>query len=197
MSTTESKKYSDLKVIAFALLAVFIGTVLISLLVGCAPMSPTGTANPDAVKAPAASDTIEPPAEEVVAEDDGIYAFDEIASYPNGISISVSSPADYVPTELAAGMVGGHKNVVVNLTLTNNSEEKYEPLVYNTASSGGIEAPRVFDASNNITFAPTTTVLPGQSITWQEAYSVADPANITLEASIGFEYDAAIYTNAQ
>jgi len=170
--------------------------MLAFLLSGCAVTPKAEAVDPQASQAAApapAPDTLEPPAE----EDNGVLAFGETVTWDNNVSLSVSVPAPYTPTEYAAGTVEGQSVVAFEFVLTNNSGENYEPFVYGTATSGGVEAPGVFDTSNGMSLPPTTVLLDGQTIKWTQAFSVADPANITMQVSAGFEYDDAIYTNAQ
>lgn len=190
MSYTTSKQRKIGKAVLTTFVLFFLVIIAISV-AGCStPAAPA--ADP---KASSAAAPVEEPTEEPAPEDDGIRAFGETVTWANNVSISVSEPADYTPTEMAAGVVEGQKTVVFELVLTNNSDEKYDPLVYNTAVSGGEAASGVFDTSEGVGFPPNTTLLPGKTIKWLEAYSVADAADIQLEVSAGFEYDSIIFTN--
>lgn len=191
MSTNSTKKYSDLKKIGITLfIAVLIVIALFA--VGC---STPAVSTPDPEASAASTPAEEEPAPE--PEDDGILAFGETVTFADGLSISVSTPAPFTPSETAAGLIDGQQGIVLEFVLTNNTEKPYEPMIFNTASSGGVEATMIADSEQGILFPPSTTVLPGQTVKWNEAYSVADPASITLEVSAGFEYDSAIYTNVK
>jgi hypothetical protein len=149
-----------------------------------------------------AAPSIEGPAEdEAVAEDEVaddaadtfVLGLGETMVWSDGVEMTVGAPAPFTPSETASAEPG-QSAVLFDLTLTNNSEEPLEPLSFSQVTSGGVEASAIFDSANNIGLAPTATVLPGQSITWQEAFSVADPADITFQSSPGFLYDDAIWT---
>lgn len=172
--------------------------ILALVFVGCSSIDAAPAADPKASQAAPVTEApaTEEPAEEAPA-DNLPLVFGETATWDNNVSISVSEPVAFQPTEYAAGMVEGHTSVVFEFVLTNNSGENYEPLIYNTATSGGVDAPGIFDVEKGIDFAPTTVVLPGKTIKWKEAYSVADASDITLEVSAGFEYASAIYTNSK
>lgn len=132
--------------------------------------------------------------------DDSIVAFGEARTYENGVSISVSVPAPFTAGPYAAGVVAGQPQVVFTLVLTNNSTEILDPMVYSRVSAGGAEASVIFDSGNpvgEIGGGPMTAILPGQTVQWLEAYSVADPASITFQVSPSFEYVDAIFTNIQ
>jgi hypothetical protein len=167
--------------------------VMAFILTGCAVTPEADAADPEASQAATPVDTVAPPA----PEDDGVNAFGETFTWDDNVSISVSAPAPYTPGEYAAGLVDGHSAVLFEFVLTNNSDENFEPLVWNSATSGGVEAPGVFDSAAGISFPPTTVLLPGQTIKWNQAYSVLDPANITMQVAAGILHDDAIYTNAQ
>ena len=191
MSTNSTKKHSDLKKIAVVLFV--LALVVIALFAtGCStPATPT----PDPEASAAAAPAEEEPAPE--PEDDGTFAFGETVTYADNLSISVSAPSAYTPSDTAAGMVAGQSYVVFEVVVTNNTGATYEPMVFNTASSAGQEASMISDVAQSVGFGPTTAVLDGQTIKWHEAYSVADPASITLQVSAGFEYDDAIFTTIQ
>jgi len=149
-----------------------------------------------------AAPSVQGPAEdEAVAEDEAaddsadslVLGLGETMAWSYGVEMTVSTPVPFTPSETASAEPG-QSAVLFDLTLTNNSEEPLEPLSFSQVTSGGVEATSIFDSANNIGLAPTATVLPGQSITWQEAYSVADPADITFQSSPGFLYDDAIWT---
>lgn len=192
MSTDVTKKNSDIGKIFIALLVLSVGAIIAFIMTGCS-VPVAETADPKASQAAAPAEVDEPVD---TLEVDGLYGFGETVTWENNVSLSVSTPVEYQPSELAAGMVDGQTTVLFEMVLTNNSDENFDPIMlYYTASSGGVEASGVFDVSNGIDFQPSTVVLPGQSIKWQAAYSVADINNITLQTSIGFEYDDAIFTN--
>lgn len=167
---------SSLTVVALAALA----------LTGCSvPVadSPVGEG-----PAPTAAEPSQPPVENTNA------TFGSAVTYTDGVSISVSTPAPFTPSDTAAGMDQPNA-VVFNVTMTNGSAENVDPFLYATASSGGVEASEIFDSEHNVGGSPSTTVLPGQTITYALAFSVADPNQITLEIQPTFDHDAAIFTH--
>jgi len=179
----------------FAALIALVGALVLS---GCVPVSAGNTAEDKPKPSVAAPvDELTTPSQTPEA-DDMLRGFGEAITWVNDVSISVSHPTPFQPSEYAAGVVDGYAAVVFTIVLTNNSGEVYDPMVYNRVSSGGAEASSIFDTSNpvgEIAGSPHTAVLPGQTVQWLEAYSVADPAAITFETSPGFEYLDAIFTN--
>ena len=149
----------------------------------------TGTAAPE-----------EEPAEDPAAEDpavaDGLTAaFGETFVYEDGLEVSVSAPSDFTPTETASGGEDFTEFVRFDVTITNGTGEAFDPsLAYVTASSAGVEADQVFDVEIGLDGGPTTSVLPGESVTFPAGFGVTDPAALLVELSPSFEYDGALFS---
>ena len=119
--------------------------------------------------------------------------------WENGVQLSVSAPEPYTPSEFAAG-ADLPDNLVFTITIRNDSSENLEPTPFPQLSSGGQEASQIFDVSadgQEVSVPPTTVILPGQSVTWRAAWSVADPNALTMQVAPSFEYQDAIFTNIQ
>ena len=179
MSYTSNKQAKSAKML-LATVAIFAVIFTILLLAGCSS-APVKTPDP-------AASAASTPTEAVKQDPPGLPVFGDVISFSDGLSVSASVPSEYTPTELAAGAVAGQSAVIFELVLTNNSDSPFDPiLVLASASSAGTEASSIFDTSNNVGFPPTTTVLPGGTIKWNQAWSVADPNNIVLELNVGFD----------
>ena len=137
------------------------------------------------------------PVEDAEPEPVGNLAFGEAMVWEDGVELTVSAPEGYTPGEFAAGADLAN-NIVFTMTIVNNSSENLEPFPFPRLSSGGQEASQIFDITadgQSIGTPPTTVILPGQSVTWQSAWSVADPSSLTMQVSPSFEYDDAVFTN--
>jgi hypothetical protein len=123
-------------------------------------------------------------------------AFGDIAVYEDGLEVGVSAPVAFTPSDTAAGNEGFTQFVRIDVTLTNGTAETFDPtFAYVTVSSGGAEGSQVFDAANEISSTPSTSVLPGQSMTFPVVFGVTDPADLTMEVNVGaWEYDAVIFS---
>jgi len=122
-------------------------------------------------------------------------AFGEVFTYDDGISVSVAAPEPFTPGEYASG-ADQAATVVFSVTVQNDSTANFDPaLVFTSVSSGGTEADAVYDVEQGVQGSPSTTVPAGQSVTWQEAFSVADPAQVVFEIAPGFDYDDAVFTS--
>jgi hypothetical protein len=129
----------------------------------------------------------------------GTDAFGAAHTWSDGTSISVSAPAPFTASEYAAGVTPGQTQLLFTLVLTNGTKSTItDPFIDDSMSSGGTQASAITDIGNpigDIGETPSTAILPGQTIKWLEAYSVADPANLTFEIEPGIGYKPAIFTN--
>lgn len=177
-----------------SILALGATALLAVTLVGCTPADhKSSPANTGAAAAADPSFAATPTPEPKV----GNLAFGDAMTWTDGVSISVSQPVPFTPGQYAAGATQA-TSILFTITLTNGSDANLEPMVYNRVSSGGVEASAIFDSGNpvgEIGGTPNTVVLPGQTVTWLEAYSVADPAVLTFQTNPSFKYEDAIFTN--
>ncbi|WP_344377683.1 DUF2510 domain-containing protein [Agromyces tropicus] len=126
-----------------------------------------------------------------------VLSFGETMVWTNEVTMSVSAPEPFTPSDLAAGADQG-VNLVFTITIVNGSAESLQPIVLTRVSSDGVEASRILDVGaegGQVGIPPTTAILPGESLTWREAYSVADPDSITLQTAPSFQYEDVIFTN--
>ena len=127
----------------------------------------------------------------------GVLAFGDTQAWDDGVSMTVSGPEPFTPSDLAAG-ADQAEDVVFTLTITNDSSENVQPVVFSRLESDGVEATRILDVGaegGQVGIPPTTAVLPGESITWLEAWSVADSASLTMETAPSFTYEDVAWTN--
>lgn len=144
----------------------------------------------DTISAPSFAPEPEPAPEPV-----GNLAFGEAMTWVDGLSVSVSQPVAFTPSEYAAG--GNHPhNVRFSVTITNGTPENYDGYVFMTATSGGAAAEQIFDTTSGLSGPPSGVILPGQTITFETGFNVVDPASIVLSVAPGFAYEDAIFTNA-
>jgi hypothetical protein len=83
-------------------------------------------------------------------------------------------------------------NVVFTIVIENGTGKNYEPFLYSSVSSAGVEASQIYgdDVESS---GPTTTIPAGQSTTYREAYSVADPGAIVFDLRVGSFWRNAVY----
>jgi hypothetical protein len=131
-----------------------------------------------------------------VGTSDGL-AFGDTMVWDDGVAMTVSGPEPFSPSDLSAG-ADQAEDLVFTLTITNDSSENVQPVVLSTLSSDGTEATRIFDVGaegGQVGIPPTTAVLPGESITWREAWSVADAGSLTMQTAPSIQYEQVVFTN--
>ena len=139
-----------------------------------------------------------PPAETEAGPVAGL-GFGETMAWDDGVTMTVSEPQPFTPSGFAVG-ADQSVNLVFTLTITNDSSENVQPVVLSTLSSGGTEATRIIDVGaegGQVGIPPTTPILPGESITWQEAWSVADTDSLTMQTAPSFAYESVGFTNVR
>lgn len=123
--------------------------------------------------------------------------FGDSYEWPDGLKVTVSQPEPFTPSEYAAGTTDGWDNLAWTVTIENGTDENFDPIdIWINVASGGQEGSEVYDSDNGYGDYPESTVLPGKSITWNVAYSIADPNDLQLSIEDTFgDYPEAIYTN--
>lgn len=154
---------------------------------------PSGTNRP-ADDAPAEADDAEPAVEETTPPVTN-PTFGQAYTWDDGLSLTIGAPEPFTPSEYAAGITDGATNVKFTVTIVNGTDKNFEPAAtYLTVQSGNTEASQIFDSENGAGTGPSTALLPGREATFSVGFSVADPADIVMDASVGWDYDSVIYT---
>ena len=196
------RKWPAITALILAIVGGIVGTIVFVVVIVAGPVQ---QALEDEGIIGSTSEATEPPAasesEEATPEPGpvGNLAFGDTMVWEDDVELTVSAPEPYTPTEFAAG-ADQASQLAFTMTITNNSTENLQPVVYTRLSSGGQEASQIFDVTadgTQIGVPPTTVVLPGESVTWTEAWSVADPNSLTMQIAPSFDYEDAIFTNVQ
>lgn len=175
------------------IIAVAAAAALALTLAGCVGVRDTSSPEPAQPSAPG-PDTVTPPTFAEAPEPDPApenMPFGNAVTYEDGMSISVSTPSPYTPSEYAAGN-DYPTNLSFTITVTNGTGANVDAYAYVQVTSGGTSGSQIFDLNTSY---PTGVILPGQSLSWVENWSVADPNAIVLSVAPGFEYTDAIFTN--
>lgn len=126
-----------------------------------------------------------------------LKGFGEVITYEDGVSVSVSKPVPYSPSAYAAGVTKGAKNVMFTIVVTNNSDTALDILGFPQANSGGQAASGITDFGDDRLNEPQAPLLPGRSIKWEEAFSVADPTDVTFSFAPNFDYKDAVFDSSK
>jgi hypothetical protein len=165
-------------------------------LAGCATATPTKDDAPkagtNADKKPTAKSAAKPKAKQ---PDLSSLHFGDTAKWPNGLTITVSKPTAFTPSDTSMG--GGKHNLRMTLTVVNGTPKPIEPILISTSmQSGDKEAEPVFDSAKGIEAAPSTKLLKGRQAKWDIAFAVKNPRDLVLEVGAGdFTSDSAIFTS--
>lgn len=140
----------------------------------------------------------EPDGEVSLDDDDptftGVGKPGEWGKYEDGVQVTISEPESYTPSEYAAATDDFTDYLRFVVKLKNDGSDVYDPTMFMlSASSGGVEARRIFDSSNEVGSAPSTKVLPGKSIRFAVAFGVNDPSEVLVELSPGYDYDSVLF----
>jgi hypothetical protein len=165
-----------------------LGLLVLAGLAACAPISEPEVVEP----APVASAPAAEPEPTSIEEDPsagqpaGVAKFGETVSWPEGVEITLSQPKAYTLGEWDIISNDFPAHFVTTVTLKNTGMEKYDPSgVYLSASSGGVQGEDIWIDG---VMAPTTTVMPGKSVSWNVAFGVDDLADVTVDVDPGIEY---------
>ena len=123
--------------------------------------------------------------------------FGQTWTWNDGLAVTISQPTPFDPDQYAAGATQA-ANVLFTVTVTNNSQESVKTtLSMVNVNSGGVAGSKIIDIENNLGgFAPQTPLLPGQQVSWNVAFSVTDPSNITMQFDLNdFDHDAVVFTS--
>ncbi len=115
--------------------------------------------------------------------------FGDTYTYDDGLSVTISQPEEFTPSETAFGGEEFDTHLQFEVTIENETGEDYNPdLSHISASSGGQEGDAVFDSSQGLDSPPSTTLLDGQSTSYSVGFGVNDAEDVTVEySSIDFE----------
>jgi len=121
--------------------------------------------------------------------------FGQTFTWDNGLSVTISKPKPYQPTELAS-FDKAPAYLAWDVTLVNKTGKTYDPSMFSTtAQSGDVEAGGIYDEPK-LRPTPSTPLLDGRQARFQMGYSVQNPRDVVMQVDSGdFELKPVIYTN--
>jgi hypothetical protein len=121
--------------------------------------------------------------------------FGERVTFDDGVVVEVAAPQPYRPGRFAVGH-DGDRAVKIDITVTNGSDEPLDAVTVMTrAMHSGRQVSPIYDSANGGTENPSGTILPGKSLTFSVALSLAkDSAELQVEVQPGFLGEPAIFT---
>ncbi len=126
----------------------------------------------------------------------GTAAFGTTVEYDDGLTVTVSPPQPYTPSESA--YIGGPAPasfVAFDVTVLNGTAADFEPTLLFSLQSGSTSEEQLFDSGGGLDGTPYQTLLPGRSVAFRIGFGASDPADLVLEVTPGFEYEPVSYTS--
>ncbi|NYD70779.1 hypothetical protein [Herbiconiux flava] len=120
--------------------------------------------------------------------------FDQTVTYDDGLQISVAAPQSFSPSPQASG-AGQPANIAVTVTVYNGGATDFVPGTVTSVVSAGASGNPIVDPSNGMTgLPPAATVPPGATVSYVEAYSVADADDVVYVVTPAAAYLPARFT---
>ncbi|MGA1838373.1 hypothetical protein VD659_15745 [Herbiconiux sp. 11R-BC] len=117
--------------------------------------------------------------------------FGQVVTYDDGMRISVSEPAPFTPSASGVG-ADQASELAFTVEIYNGTGADYQPLPTSGVTSKGVTGSPIVDPANGMSGMPPVAVIPaGQTVTYVEGYSVADPNDVSYDVAPGFEYTTA------
>jgi hypothetical protein len=166
--------------VVVAAVALLVGAALSAIVMGASRSDDVGVRP----SAPTAAPVAAAPSTRAAVGSTGAVAFGERFTWPSGIAVELSQPADYTPTSAAAGL-SRERAATVEVTVVNGSGRSY---AFNSmgmgpkATHGERAASQIFDTGPLQNSVGMSTLLPGRTLTYQVAFSIgAEPAELQME----------------
>ncbi|CAN5357986.1 hypothetical protein BH09ACT6_BH09ACT6_00940 [soil metagenome] len=164
--------------------AVVVGVVIAGLVV-------LGSRHDEAIVVPSATSTA--PADTSIPQHDTpspsvtVAKFGESVSWSNGLQVTVSNPTPFIPSDIAAGGVGFAFNLKFTVTVTNNTGTTFDPGYFVIAAkASNVDADSVFDPDNSLNGWPDTTIIAGQTVTFDYGFN-AMSSDIVVDVSPNYD----------
>ncbi|MCS5714402.1 hypothetical protein NVV95_07520 [Herbiconiux sp. CPCC 205716] len=120
--------------------------------------------------------------------------YDQTVTYDDGLQISVAAPESFSPSPQASG-AGQPANIALTVTVYNGSANDFVPGTVTSVTSAGASGNPIVDPSNGMTgLPPAATVAPGATVSYVEAYSVADADDVVYVVTPAPAYLPARFT---
>lgn len=192
------------------LTATLAATVAALAVTGCTAEAPSKSSDPvSGTNAPSEGSADAGADAEAVAEVDDeadtaeetseTLGFGETATYSNGLSISVSEPTEFTPSEWAVEDAPADNYLKFTVKVVNKTGANFDPSgMYLTMQSGNAEAEEIFDTDSGLEGTPMTTILNGRESTFDVGFGVDDPSDLVLEVDSGdFDLASSIFTTSE
>lgn len=126
----------------------------------------------------------------------GDVKFGRTVEYADGLAVTVTKP-EVVNLSSGAGGEGFPYRIHFDVTITNNTGGRIEPMPMVSVQSGNREGDQIYDMRNGIEGAPMLdTLLDGRSLTWTAAFGIDDPDDVLVFVTPSFiDYDEIVFSD--
>ncbi len=124
---------------------------------------------------------------------DTVAKFGKAYVYQDGLSVTVSAPKAFKPSEYAAGTDNFKHFVSFEVRIVNKTGKPWDPSLFTaTVQSENEEGEEVFD--DGLEGAPQTKLLNGRETKFTVAFGVANPKDIVMEVNPDMiDHDAVMF----
>lgn len=123
-------------------------------------------------------------------------SFGETYDWTDGVSVAVSEPAEFTPSEYSA-VPDAEMHLRFTVTIINHSGAEFDPSMATvTLQSGSREAQEVFDLENEVGGWPEGLLLDGREVSYDVGFGVDDPADLVLQISPSWDHEPAIFVTS-
>jgi hypothetical protein len=166
-----------------------------------ADKTPTGVNAPSAVVSTYDPGINTPPTQPTEPEptatstDPATIAFGKTFEWENHLSVTVSAPKPFTPSDTAFGGEAFKSAVQFTIVLVNKSGKPFDAsMVYTSVQSNDVEADEIYDSAKGFNGAPETKVLNNRQAKFRVAFGVANPKDIVFELTPGGENVSTLWT---
>jgi hypothetical protein len=123
--------------------------------------------------------------------------FGEIYKYDDGLTVTISAPQPYTPSDSAfIGSSAPAAFVAFDVTVVNGTQANFDPSMFSVSlQSTNVEQEEIFDSANSVGGSPSTAILPGRESVFKVAFGATDPNDLVMQVSPSFEHDSVIFTS--
>ncbi len=147
---------------------------------------PTAATEPEETTHPDEPETFDTTAVGVSANS---ASFGQTVTWDDGISLSISAPETYEPTEAAADSDGFDEAVKFVVTVTNDTQESFSLLfVITEVTSGGADGAQIFDYGEGLGLSFEDLPV-GEEVDIDQAFAVEDANDVVITVTPDLLYD--------
>ena len=154
------------------------------------PSSSSSEVTPEPWTEEATPDEVPEPSSEA---DSMVVGLGETFTWEDGTTARIEAPQPFQKSEWAAGGEGYSNVISFKVTVTNGSDAPLDASFTSpNVTSGEREGDEIFD--DEVGGGPTSSILPGRTVTFTVAYGVDDPADIVAEFAPTWDHQTAYWT---